>query len=136
MSTPLHPSNGAPTEHSPKFHIANQQPRPLWQDVCIGSISALAVMPFIQPMTYFKNVQQSRSITFLKCLKENPRAWYRGLLGSTAFFAPTIAVQTAVQDLFATVMHPILAASASGAFSAIVVLPCRRYHDSTTKDRS
>lgn len=94
-----------------------------WYNVFIGSLSGMAAVSFIQPMIYFKNVQQAPHDSKSRHVEKNPRVWYRGVSGFAASFAPTIALQTAAHGFFVSIMNPFLASSSAGIVSAFIVCP-------------
>jgi hypothetical protein len=74
-------------------------------------------------MLYFKVLQQAKGATESKFVW-NPRVWYRGFGSIAGSFVPTVAVQTAANGIFASLLpHPILSAGAAGMVSAIIVCP-------------
>lgn len=95
------------------------------KNVFAGSVSGVAAVGFIQPMIYFKNIQQAaaNSTTQTKGFEKNPRIWYRGAGGFAASFAPTIALQTAANGVFANSMDSFSASLTAGMISAVVVCP-------------
>jgi hypothetical protein len=128
MSKSVNSSNGVVTEYSPPQEVKNK-PTNFWQNVFVGSISGMSAVSIIQPMIYFKNATQARaaeggkSVVQVKSFEKNPRVWYRGVAGFAASFAPTVAIQTAANGIFANVWNPFFAASAAGIISAVVVCP-------------
>ncbi|CRX39553.1 MC/SLC25 family protein [Estrella lausannensis] len=106
-----------------------QSVKPFWQDLFAGGLSGVATVGLLQPMIYYKNMSQARSIesqsTTLagKMWTFSPRALYRGAGGFAASFAPTIALQTVANSVFANWMNPLAAAALAGAASSIVVNP-------------
>lgn len=103
--------------------------KPFWQDILAGGLSGIATVGLLQPMIYYKNMSQAKSIESQSATQAgkkwtlNPRALYRGGGGFAASFAPTIALQAAANSIFASWMNPLVAAAFSGAASSIVVNP-------------
>lgn len=108
---------------------AKESAKPFWHDFFAGGLSGVATVGILQPMIYYKNVSQARSIEQKAAPNSgakwslNPRSLYRGAGGFAASFAPTIALQTVAYSIFANWMNPLLASSLSGAVSSIVVNP-------------
>lgn len=99
------------------------------KDFMTGGLSGGVTVAFLQPMIYYKNLSQARSLEQAGTASSgtkitwNPRVWYRGAGGFAASFAPTIALQTAASAVFSNWFPSLAAASLSGAFSSIVVNP-------------
>jgi hypothetical protein len=109
-------SEAAPFCREPEMRIETH----CGQNFVVGPISAMAAVIFIQPMIYMKNQLQSAEH---KRFEKNPRILYRGVGGFAMSFAPTIAVQTVANGLFANFFNSLLSAAAAGIVSAIVVCP-------------
>jgi hypothetical protein len=108
---------------STRIEPSEKRQRPFWQDVLVGGISGITTISIIQWMMYFKVVQQAKGATESKFVW-NPRVWYRGFGSIAGSFVPTVAVQTAANGIFVSLLpHPILAAGAAGMVSAIIVCP-------------
>lgn len=129
MSKPVDSSSGAVTNYSPSQIENKKKPTDFLQNIFVGSISGMSAVSLIQPMIYFKNLQQSRvaqegrSVTPFKGFEKNPRVWYRGVGVFAASFAPTVAIQTTAKGIFSNVWDPLVAASVAGMISAIAVCP-------------
>ncbi|MGD2169029.1 MAG: MC/SLC25 family protein [Chlamydiota bacterium] len=95
------------------------------KNILIGVFSGVSVVPFVQPMIFFKNYMQSAAPQDVKVVFsiKKPQVLYRGGKSFASSFAPVIAIQTAVNGILAKRWDPIAAATASGAFSAIAVCP-------------
>lgn len=99
------------------------------KDFMTGGLSGAVTVAALQPMIYYKNLSQARSLeqagqsSSSTKITWNPRVWYRGAGGFAASFAPTIALQTAANSVFSNWVSPLAAACLSGAFSSIVVNP-------------
>lgn len=119
MSKPVDHSTRGSVDQRP--HQSEKKPINFWQNVIVGSTSAMAAVSLIQPMIYFKNIKQSK--TDKPVFEKNPRVWYRGALGFAASFAPTIAIQTSANGVFSSLFSPIYAAILAGISSALVVCP-------------
>ena len=77
-------------------------------------------MAFIQPMIYFKNLEQAQ-INALQ--REHISKMYRGGLGFGMSFAPAIALQTVANGVFSHHFPPLFAAALAGMVSAVVIGP-------------
>ena len=127
MSKPINSSSAEGREYFPSEGIKTSKPS-FWQNVTVGSISAMSAVLMIQPMIYFKNAAQSRVLEGDKSAKVNGQSknllrYYKGAGGFAASFAPTIAMQTAINGVFSSWCDPFIAATAAGACSAMVVCP-------------
>lgn len=136
MSKPINFSSGAISQqYSPPQEVDKKKPN-FWQNVFIGSFSAVSAVPIIQPMIYFKNVSQAKAqaktaqeskaisqLSQVKSFKKDPRIWYKGVGVFSANFIPTTAIQTAANGIFSNVCSPLVAATAAGITSAITVCP-------------
>ena len=90
----------------------------MFQDILHGSTAAMAVMPLIGPAIYRKNCSQGA------VLPENTlRAHYKGVLGLSFSFVPTVVLQTSVKGLLSHDFDPFPSAVAAGGVSALVVCP-------------
>jgi len=91
------------------------------KDVYLGSASGIAAVAVIKPQMYFKNISQAptQNTKFVM----SPLVLYRGTGTFAASFIPTIAIQTLTNSIFSSTLSPLLAASAAGAASAIIVCP-------------
>jgi hypothetical protein len=108
---------------STRIEPSEKRQPPFWQNVFVGGVSGITTISIIQWMMYFKVVQQANSATESKFVW-NPRVWYRGFGSIAGSFVPTVAVQTAANGIFTSLLpHPILAAGAAGMVSAIIVCP-------------
>jgi len=88
------------------------------RDLYLGSASGMSAVVFIKPQIYFKNLAQTSTQ-----LTMNPFVWFRGTGVFTASFVPIIATQNIANSFFLSTFHPLLAASAAGATSAIISCP-------------
>lgn len=104
------------------------------QNLFVGSLAGVCTISFIQPMIYFKNAEQvkvanksasvsKRSLFSYRSIEKNPRIWYRGFGGSVACFTPTMAIQASANGVFSKMCDPLLAATAAGILSALIVCP-------------
>lgn len=127
MSKSVQPSNGTLVDYVPPQVADTQKPTDFWKNVCVGSVSGMSAVAVIQPLIYFKNIQQSRvaekSLSLKQAFTFNPRLWYRGVFVFGGSFAPTIAIQTAANGALVNVWSPLVAATAAGVFSALAVCP-------------
>ena len=127
MSKPVDSSSGTVTNYSPPQN--KNKSMDFLQNIFVGSISGMSAVSIIQPMIYFKNLQQSRvaqegkSVTVFKGFEKNPRVWYRGVGVFAASFAPTVAIQTTAKGILSKIWDPLVAASVAGMISAIAVCP-------------
>ncbi len=90
----------------------------MFHDIVLGSLSAVSVVPFIQPMVYRKNLEQGSGN-----LERSVKAHYRGCRGFAASFVPTVALQTAVNGSLSKYLDPLSSAVIAGLFSAVIVCP-------------
>lgn len=101
MSKPVALSSGAVT-YAPAQVVNQKKPAYFLHNVCVGSLSGVSAVILVQPMTYFKNVQQAMAAQSALSVKDhtaNPRIWFRGLGGCAASFMKALFHKNAFAGL-------------------------------------